>query len=48
MNERVIHNEVKKMSAEEKRALAETLLAEVGEAETAEAVMKRPVMAGVG
>lgn len=48
VNERVIHNEVKKMTTEEKRTLAETLLAEVGEAETEEAVMKRPVMAGVG
>ena len=41
VNERMLHNEIKKMDADEKRRLAESLLAEVGASET----VKEPAMA---
>ena len=44
VNERVLHNELKKMDAEGKRKLAEVLLAET---ESSEAPLKRPAMASV-
>ncbi|MEO0396242.1 MAG: acyl-CoA dehydrogenase family protein [Cyanobacteria bacterium P01_A01_bin.137] len=42
VNERVLHNEIKKMDADKKRQLAETLLAEL------EASEKAPAMASIG
>ena len=42
VNERMLHNELKKMTAEDKRKLAEILLAEVDNSET---LLKRPEMA---
>ncbi len=44
VNERVLHNELKKMDADDKRKLAETLLAEI---EASETPVKRPAMASV-
>ena len=43
VNERVLHNEIKKMDTDKKRQLAETLLAELDEADAA----KLPAMAAV-
>ncbi|MEO1621375.1 MAG: acyl-CoA dehydrogenase family protein, partial [Cyanobacteria bacterium J06632_3] len=50
VNERMLHNEIKKMSAEEKRKLAESLLAEAKESEQSQQkstkeLAKEPVMA---
>ena len=46
VNERVLHNELKKMADDDKRKLAETLLAELGEADTqVQETVKRPAMA---
>jgi len=42
VNERMLHNELKKMTAEDKRKLAEILLAEVDNSKT---LLKRPEMA---
>ncbi len=48
VNERSLHNELKKMDVTEKRKLAEALLAEVEAAEDADgAQIKRPAMTGV-
>ncbi len=49
VNERVLHNELKKMDEESKLKLAETLLAEVGKGAIAQSdtLIKRPETAGV-
>ena len=47
VNERILHNELKKMDAAKKRQLAESLLAELEETEASDAAVESPVMASV-
>ncbi|MEL6903598.1 MAG: acyl-CoA dehydrogenase, partial [Cyanobacteria bacterium J06606_4] len=48
VNERLLHNEVKKMSDVDKRKLAEKLLAEVSQGENSEATVLAQKPVGVG